>query len=154
MNKCILSRNDKDHIVKYGVLFFTLYTILLSTANLWADGWIYRAVQPLPVVKQTAVSVTLRWQRFSRWAMRGKCAREIICDVGSQTYPVTEPVMEPGWDTFDWDYVVPADAAGVCTIKGIVEYEPLGKLGPRLQYYWESEEFVVGVVMVEAGSGR
>lgn len=143
MKKRILSRNGKDRVVKYGVLAFCLYTILMSTATLWADGWIYRIVQPLPVVRQTEHSVTLQWFRYSRWPMRGKCSREIICDVGSDTYPISKPVMKPGWDVFDWDYVIPAEAAGKCMIRGMMEYDPIGKFGPRLVYYWESEEFFV-----------
>lgn len=143
MKKYVLNRNYKDQIVKYGVIFFSLYTILMSTAVLWADGWIYKIVQPLPVVRQTEYSVTLRWHRYSRWAMKGICSREIICDVGSDTYPESQPVMEPGWDVFDWDYLIPAEAAGECVIKGIMEYDPIGKFGPRLVYYWESERFLV-----------
>lgn len=138
-----LSRDSKDQIVKWVVVILCAYTILMSTAVLWADGWIYRVEQPLPVVGLTEHTVTLRWHRFSRRAMRGVCSREIICDVGSSTYPVTNPVMEPGWTVFDWDYLIPAEASGKCVIKGLLEYDPLGRFGPKLVYYWESEEFFV-----------
>lgn len=143
-----VSASVKNKLVKWFVTVVCVYVIVMSTCSLWADGWIYKVVQPLPVVAQSEHSVTLRWTRYSRRAMKGTCYREIVCDVGSDTYPMTEPVIEPGWETFDWDYVIPADAAGVCVIQGIVEYDPVGKFGPRLSYYWKSEKFVAGDVVV------
>lgn len=142
MKKCI-SKNGKDAIVKWGVIGLCLWVILMSTATLWADGWIYRIVQPLPVVTQTEYFVVLRWVRFSRWPMMGRSSREIICDIGSDTYPESNSVMAPGWDVFDWSYLIPAEAAGECVIKGVMEYDPMGRFGPRLVYYWESERFFV-----------
>lgn len=119
-----------------------LWVIVMSSATLWADGWVYRVEQPLPVVRRTENTVTLRWHRYSRWVMEGRCAREVICDIGSDTLPVTTPVMEPGWKVFDWEYPIPLHAQGSCQIHGVMQYEPLGKFGPKLTYYWKSEAFL------------
>jgi len=131
----------KDGILKWGVIVLCLWVIAFSTGSLWADGWLYRIKQPVEVTRVKADAVTLRFDRVARIGMNGYCSRDLICSNLGVHLSDDPCVIEPGHRVFFWSYPLPEIVEGTCTIRGTAEYEPLGKIGPKLTYCWESEEF-------------
>lgn len=115
-----------------------------SILSLFGDGWLYSIEQPVPVVSVSADTVILELHRYCRWNMAGICARELQCKVlthyGAEACP-----LERGEASFQLASPLPEASEGPCAIRGTIEYEPLGRLGPRLTYHWQSETFnIVG----------
>ena len=121
-----------------------LWVIVMSAASLMADGWLYRIVQPVPVVAQDGESVTVLMDRYSRCAMDATCNVELVCDYVHIYEPFACPV-ERGRVRFLRTFPLPSYVdGGTCRLVGLVSYAPLGAFGPRMVYEWRSEEFVIG----------
>lgn len=121
----------------------TAYIIFASTMPLWADGWFYHVYQPLPVTAVHAENpgtVTLFWARVTRRPMRGYCVTKLLCANGGVRVMDGECSIEGDYEEFHWQYAVPSNFEGPCTVEGGVSYRPLG-IGPAIWYSWKSEPF-------------
>lgn len=128
-----------------------LWVILMSVLSLFGNGWFYHVEQPVPVVNvdEEAGTATLFYRRYARWPMHAMCANELHCvqvhEFGEQACP-----LEPGWGEFEFelpllDCATEGGGEG-CLYRGTVVYSPIGVLGPRLTYYWESEPFSIEAI--------
>lgn len=124
------------------VLFWLITVIGMS---IFADGFFYHMKQPVPVTKISNDSVTLKFTRYSRFTMDSYGIRELDCTPFSYSYGRVYRVIEGGHREFSAVYEIPsnADINPPCKITGIVIYSPIGYLGPRLSYKWESEKFSI-----------
>jgi hypothetical protein len=124
-------------------LVLTVCTVIINTTPLWADGWFYRIYQPLPVTSVNPGdpgTVSLFWARAARRSMRGYCSADLLCANGGMRVMDGECSIEGAYNEFEWEYIVPNNFEGPCTIEGGVSYRPLG-IGPNLYYSWVSEPF-------------
>jgi hypothetical protein len=127
----------------YVAAILLTYILALLIVSFIADGWIYRVEQPVPA-RIEGEEVVLTFERYSLLPMVVKSYRELNCDPFVHSYIPIEHTAEPGHAQFEWRYKIPtSDNAGPCFISGILKYDPLGRLGPRLTYYWKSEEFIL-----------
>lgn len=119
------------------------WVIAMSLLSLFANGSIYHVEQPVPVLSVNQEEILLLYHRWARLDMAGTCSRELQCEqvyeFGARACP-----LEKGASTFGLAIPVPETANGTCVARGVVEYSPLGTLGPRLTHMWESEPFEVG----------
>lgn len=132
-----------------GVLFLPmLWLLLASSAPLWANGWFYQVKQPVPITKHGRM-VTLHYRRFMRFPMHVECTTRLSCR-GAMTWnlPSRHCPNDTGWLLILITYPLPDDeyATGNCQYLGETKYRPLGGIGPKLTYSWESVAFAIPTV--------
>jgi len=132
--------------------FFRIMAGVLSLLLLWVivgislpfltNGFFYHIQTPVPVHAVSDQSLFLSFERWARFAMNGRCSRELVCnytiELGESPCPI-----EPGEDTAIFFYEIPEGVTGPCVLRGHVRYRPFGVFGPELTTPWESEEFTL-----------
>ena len=135
----MMEKNQK--IMSYALVGILTWIILMIFLSLFADGQLYSIDQPVEVVRTSSNEVILHFERHSFLSMYGICSRELVCSGLVLPYKATDCPIGKGRASFDYRYDIPVAAQGVCYYVGVVVYEPLGIIGPRLAYEWVSEEF-------------
>ena len=133
--------NSGKYAITIVSIILLVWVILMILLSIFADGWFYSIEQPVQVVSVDQDRAVLRFGRTSKLSMAGTCSRELVCSGLVTPYVATDCVVEKGHAVFTYGYIVPEFVNGTCYYSGLVEYEPMGIFGPRLSYWWRSEEF-------------
>ncbi len=123
-----------------------LWIVSVSFASVLLDGTLFRMSQPVQVIMLSDGSVTLATTSTVGLDMQGESTRYIHCGdyaamIGQEpvllrrgVHHSIKVIVLPG-------YIVKSFPGDSCYITGHVVYDPFGRFGPQLDYWWQSGPF-------------
>ena len=130
------------------------WLLIVALSPLFIDGNIYHIDSPAPVtVHGDNLFIEIEVMRHAKLDMPGECTLELECNDFIYEYDRWACPIEKGGDLFIRTIELPLAIARhideypgdkyLCQVRGLVEYEPLGPVGPSLRHTWYTEEFVL-----------
>lgn len=110
--------------------------------TLWGDGFFYRVLSPMPVLRQSDGHVDFYCWYWTRFRMNIMSAKLLECGGRTTGFAPNEAELPGGIVETEWRWPIPPGKNGSCILKGAVSYSPFGPFGAKMTSRWQSDPFV------------